>query len=319
MTTATKRKAPKLTAKERVTNEMIKRLEESISNGDPVAPWQKPWKADSYDVTVPTNAITKKEYNNSNFVLLSIMGTFHESNMWAGFQQWSKAGYKINKGSKATNIIRPMSFIDEKTKGTDEEKTITFFKAESVFNYDQVTYAGGGLDPIKATAENKPDKKIRSWNPIKRAEKIASDYISRENITLNFKNVDSAFYATADDSVTLTLQENFKSAEDYYDTYFHELGHSTGSKSRLNRSDITKNYSNNRACRGREELVAELTSSILLNHCGITDFETGKNQETIDNQFAYIRGWIEAFKRDSSLILDSASRAIKASEFIEGV
>ena len=317
MTTGTKRNAPKPTAKERVTNEMIKRLEESIENGDAVAPWQKPWQADKYGTLVPTNAITKKEYSGSNFVWLSILGTTQETNLWAGFQQWKKAGYKID-GKATAYISLPVPYIDPKTKGTEEEKVITFFKSKAVWNYDAVSYVGEGVDPIKAAAETKPDKKTRSWNPIKRAEKIASDYIARENIKLNFKNVDAAFYATADDSVTLTLQENFKSAEDYYDTYFHELGHSTGNKSRLNRSDITKNYSNNKACRGREELVAEFTSSILLSHCGITDFETGKNQETIDNQFAYIRGWIEAFKRDSSLILDSASRAIKASEFIEG-
>ena len=59
MTTSTKRNAPKLTAKERVTNQMIKRLEDSISNGDPVAPWLKPWQADRYDVTVPWNPISK--------------------------------------------------------------------------------------------------------------------------------------------------------------------------------------------------------------------------------------------------------------------
>jgi hypothetical protein len=62
----------------------------------------------------------------------------------------------------------------------------------------------------------------------------------------------------------------FDSVEEYYSTLFHELTHSTGHSTRLNRSTFTDferfgdhNYS-------REELVAEMGAAFLAAYCGIS-------------------------------------------------
>ena len=44
-----------------------------------------------------------------------------------------------------------------------------------------------------------------------------------------------AFYRPSTDEVHLPEREKFKSTQSFYDTAFHEIGHSTGHESRLNR------------------------------------------------------------------------------------
>jgi antirestriction protein ArdC len=103
----------------------------------------------------------------------------------------------------------------------------------------------------------------------------------------------------------------FESVEEYYSTLFHELAHSTGHPTRLNRSSLTDferfgdcNYS-------REELVAEMGAAFL---SGITGIEN----TTINNSAAYLANWLDALKSDSRLVLVAASQAQKAADLILG-
>ena len=101
----------------------------------------------------------------------------------------------------------------------------------------------------------------------------------------------------------------FASVEEYYATRFHELGHSTGAKHRLDRKlegDFgDKDYS-------REELVAEMTAAFLCAHCGI-------DNSVIENSAAYLQGWINILKGDSKLVVIAASQAQKAANLILGI
>jgi antirestriction protein ArdC len=107
-------------------------------------------------------------------------------------------------------------------------------------------------------------------------------------------------------------RDRFSSAEEYYCTLFHELTHSTGHPSRLNRSSLTdferfgdQNYS-------REELVAEMGAAFLSGYCGIEN-------RTISNSAAYLANWLDALKNDSRMVLVAASQAQKAADLILGV
>jgi antirestriction protein ArdC len=107
-------------------------------------------------------------------------------------------------------------------------------------------------------------------------------------------------------------RDRFSSAEEYYSTLFHELTHSTGHPTRLNRSSLTdferfgdQNYS-------REELVAEMGAAFLAGSCGIEN-------RTINNSAAYLANWLGALKNDSRMVLVAASQAQKAADLILGV
>jgi antirestriction protein ArdC len=119
------------------------------------------------------------------------------------------------------------------------------------------------------------------------------------------------FYRPSSDSVHMTPSSAFNSAEGYYSTLLHELVHSTGHASRLNRSGVngtgpvkfgSEDYS-------REELVAELGAAFL---CA----ETGISQPVIENQAAYIRGWLNALQDDPKAIVWAAGKAARAADYI---
>ena len=93
---------------------------------------------------------------------------------------------------------------------------------------------------------------------------------------------------------------------EYYSTAFHELTHSTGHRSRLDRlSRKAEEYS-------REELVAEIGAAALLNHCGIETAGSFKNST------AYIQSWLRALRNDKKMIVSASGAAAKAFEFITG-
>ena len=102
--------------------------------------------------------------------------------------------------------------------------------------------------------------------------------------------------------------QRFHNSEGYYKTLYHELIHSTGHKSRLNR-DLsnyfgTLNY-------GKEELIAELGTAFLCAESGISD-------STIDNSAAYLDNWLSLFRKDKRILISAASQANKASSYILG-
>jgi hypothetical protein len=70
----------------------------------------------------------------------------------------------------------------------------------------------------------------------------------------------------------------------------HELSHSTGHSKRLDRKLYTEPHIFGSAKYGREELIAEMVSCYLTAHAGI-------QPATIENQAAYLAGWITTHPR----------------------
>jgi antirestriction protein ArdC len=101
----------------------------------------------------------------------------------------------------------------------------------------------------------------------------------------------------------------FNSPAEYYHTFFHEMAHSTGHESRLDRLESSGFGSDPYA---REELVAELTAAFLSNAHGI--FATAE-----ENSKAYFKHWAEKLKADKKLIFKASREAQKAFDLIANV
>jgi len=101
----------------------------------------------------------------------------------------------------------------------------------------------------------------------------------------------------------------FVDAPHYYSTLFHELVHSTGHKSRLNRT-FGERFGDERY--SKEELVAEMGAAFLCAIAGIA------NQHTDRNTTAYIQNWIEKLEEDNRLIVHAAANAQSAVDLILG-
>ena len=150
-----------------------------------------------------------------------------------------------------------------------EPDSYFLFRYYSVFNAEQAD----GLPPFDDVAFDN--------EPIERAETIFLGFIGP---TVTFGG-DRAFYSPTTDMVRVPMLDQFESAEAYYSTLYHELVHSTGHESRLNRLEAgfgTGPYA-------KEELVAEMGAAML---CGIAGIE---NQ---DQSAAYVAGWLERLRND---------------------
>ncbi|MFB4165629.1 zincin-like metallopeptidase domain-containing protein [Alteribacillus sp. JSM 102045] len=104
-------------------------------------------------------------------------------------------------------------------------------------------------------------------------------------------------------------KSEFEDINKYYSTLFHEMIHSTGHQSRLERAGITETTHFGSKTYSKEELIAELGASML---CGIT----GIDNTTIDNSASYIHSWLQVLKGDKRLIIQASQQAQKAVQHI---
>ena len=142
------------------------------------------------------------------------------------------------------------------------------------------------------------------------AEAVIHDYIAASGVKLISRESSEAFYRPATDTVVLPLIKQFADTAEYYSTAFHELTHSTGHPSRLNRLTETARFGS--APYSREELCAELGASFILNHLGI------ETPGSFKNNAAYISHWLDVLKEDKRLLVSAAGQADKAVRLILG-
>jgi antirestriction protein ArdC len=125
-------------------------------------------------------------------------------------------------------------------------------------------------------------------------------------------NEPRAYYQPPEDRVNMPKSNLFQSNEEYYSTLFHELAHSTGHKSRLDRDEISKVNLFGSHDYSKEELVAEMGSAFLCGHCSI-------EPSVIENQAAYIQNWLRKLHSNKKWLVYAAAKAQKAADFILGV
>ena len=116
---------------------------------------------------------------------------------------------------------------------------------------------------------------------------------------------DDAYYLPSTDKITLPERSQFVSADAYYATALHEIGHSTGHESRLDR-DLGHPFGSEGYA--REELRAEIASLMLGEELGI-----GHNPE---NHASYVKSWIRVLQDDPREIFRAAADAEKIRVFM---
>ena len=107
--------------------------------------------------------------------------------------------------------------------GETKEVTIPYLKYINVFHVSQVD----GVEPLY--------RKVIQHNPIDEAEEIIINYDNRESITMEDVIGNDAYYAPLRDYLCVPTKEQYENINEYYSTKFHEMVHSTGHHSRLNR------------------------------------------------------------------------------------
>lgn len=270
-----------------IYKEITDRIISQMENG--IIPWQKPWIAGS--TTAAVSHTTGKPYSLLNQMLLGRAGEY------ATFKQIQAAGGRVRKGEKASMIVF-WKWMTVKDEETNEEKEVPFLRYYNVFHISQCE---GLTARFTATLPEAAE-------PDATAEAIIAAYCSKNGVRLNHQDGDRAYYSPASDSITLPHRQQFKETAEYYSTAFHELTHSTGHQSRLNRLDRTAFFGTE--AYSKEELVAEIGAAALVNHAGL------ETTTSFRNNAAYIQNWLGVLKNDKRFIVSAASKAEKAVELI---
>ena len=120
-----------------------------------------------------------------------------------------------------------------------------------------------------------------------------------------------AFYRPSTDEIVLPMRKQFVSTSEYYSTVFHELAHSSGAPTRLNRLNSVAFFGSDEC--SKEELTAEIASCALVNHVGL------ETSTSFRNNAAYIQNWMTVLRGDKLFIVPAAGKAEKAVNFILNV
>ena len=121
---------------------------------------------------------------------------------------------------------------------------------------------------------------------------------------------DTAHYTPAKDVITMPNRESFATSDDFLHTLLHEMSHSTGHESRLNRIGINKAHINNKE-RAFEELIAEMSATFVM-----LDLELNVSNQTISNTVGYVSNWIELLKNKPDVIEDVCDIASHVANYL---
>lgn len=281
---------------------VAEKLIEQLKQG--TAPWQMPWKAGDGGGMMPFNPTTGKRYKGINAIHLLSQG--RDDQRWLTFNQAKAAGAQVRKGEKSTSI-QYWKFEEEQTKRDENNKPVLDGKGDpvkvrvrlerpkmfmaNVFNAEQID----GLPLYQKPAQ--------TWNALERAETILQ--ASGADIR---HGGDRAYYRPSTDNIQLPDKAQFPSADNYYATALHELGHWTGHGSRLDR-DLSHPFGSEGYA--KEELRAEIASMILGDELGI-GHDPGQHA-------SYVQSWIKALQNDPLEIFRAASDAEKIQTFVLGL
>ena len=287
-------------ARQNLVDMYIKSLEEDI------VPWEKLWTVEQ-----PVNAISGKKYKGINNLALSYIAVKkgYKDNRWCTYNQIKKRNWKFKESAVGQGVC-----VEYWSKYNIKERRIYSFKEyeravredpEQEENFRIITkcttvFNGDLIDGIPKQKEKEKE------------QLNTSEYIKNiiDNIGVKYQEFgNSAYYNIANDIVVLPPINTFKNEYGYYSTQLHELAHSTGHKSRLNR-DLSGGFGSPEYA--KEELRAEISSSFLMQKLGLE-----YDEKHLKNHKAYIQNWIDILKDKPNELFKAISDADKIVDYME--
>ncbi len=279
-----------------VTERIINLLEQDV------IPWRQPWSA----AGAPRNLVSNKNYRGVNFFLLS--ATKYVSPFWLTLKQANELGGSVRKGEHGQIVV--FWRIDEAANSNtepDPEELESNAKAQRrfvlrfyrVWNVEQCDLPQALLDKL-------PKIETYQHDSIEAAERIIANMPKPPEIV---RQGSKAFYSVLTDRVTLPPRELFVNAEEEACTALHEISHAVGAPKRLNRESIAEAAPFGSPIYATEELIAEMSAAYLCAEAGISP-------AVVQNQAAYIQGWLTTLRNDKRLVVIAAAKAQRAADYI---
>jgi antirestriction protein ArdC len=222
-----------------------------------------------------------------NLFLLS--ATKYVSPFWLTMKQANELGGTVRRGEHSQIVVFwKVDEIANAETQTDPDSDEAGRKSRRhfllryyrLFNLEQ-------CELPKAVLDRLPRIDMHHHDPIEACEKILANMPNPPEIVHAGHR---AFYSPASDRVTMPPRGLFDGAEEYWSTFWHECGgHATGHPKRLNRRSINEAAPFGSPIYSFEELVVECSAAYLCPEAGISP-------AVIDNQTAYIQGWLKKWR-----------------------
>lgn len=316
-------------ALQRFAEMLIKRMEEMQKD------WHKGWIGGGSMFGLPQN-ISGRTYEGSNAFLLFLhtAGNGYKAPVYMTYGQLHKEGAHVLKGEKAVPVFKwGFSIKDKDGKKvteeefhnmTDDEKKECnrrpFLKIYPEFNIDQTNMSEVNKEKYDAVVSQFRKTDVPTITDGMYVNKAIDRMMEKQEWVCKIqydKEEKGAYYNPAKDIVVLPTkaqfrihpddpEECFKDGQEYYGTALHEMAHSTGHPSRLDRLKPAAFGSPEYA---KEELVAELTSAMVGNTLGF-------DRRISDNNVAYLQNWTSALRKEPKFIVSVMADVNKASRII---
>lgn len=316
-------------ALQRFAEMLIKRMEEMQKD------WHKGWIGGGSMFGLPQN-ISGRTYEGSNAFLLFLhtAENGYKAPVYMTYGQLYKEGAHVLKGEKAVPVFKWGFSIKDKDgkKVTEEEfhnmtddekkecKRRPFLKIYPEFNIDQTNMSEVNKEKYDAVVSQFRKTDAPTITDGMYVNKAIDRMMEKQEWVCKIqydKEEKGAYYSPAKDIVVLPTkaqfrihpddpEECFKDGQEYYGTALHEMAHSTGHPSRLDRLKPAAFGSPEYA---KEELVAELTSAMVGNTLGF-------DRRISDNNVAYLQNWTSALRKEPKFIVTVMADVNKASRII---
>ena len=315
---------------------MVKAIEQAISLSK--EQWKNPCPFVQGQEQGPYNYATGKAYDGVNVLMLNLRQVIngYSDGAWLTFNQVKAIAEKtglnirVKKGEKASEVVFWKKWLkvvrlteeedteeeeEEETEETTEEEkkdksvflTKWVLKSYYVFNVEQVEWDGYDYSAKlkKQTLVPRDEVVLASMDSalsfLTKKYKGGAPKVVESDTTVNY-------YSPSIDTVVTCHHEAFSTADEFFSTLAHELGHSTGHASRLDRKANGRFGSSSYA---KEELVAETTALMCCASVGLLS--------TYENSIAYLKSWLKAVKENADSIVWAFKEASKATSWILGL
>lgn len=294
--------------------QLVDKVLENLEKGNLF--WTKGWVSGA-----PESAITGKKYRGINNLLLSIisMSENYDDNRWATFNQMEEKGWTFKKDEDGKSVAKNKGVTIEYYEMRDKETKKRFDRSilDGMTAEEQREYMDKNVYWLRkyyrvfncALMDGVPQKEKPQINDNDKNDRVESilDYWDKNEAKIVYGG-SQAFYKSSTDEVHLPSRGDFKSMQEFYSTALHEIGHSTGHESRLNR-DLSGGFGSETYA--LEELRAEIASIFMEQ-----DLEIEPSEGRLQNNAAYIQSWKDEITDNPNALFTAIADADKIAKYV---
>jgi len=219
-------------------------------------------------------------------------------------ENYAKDGEKISK-VQFEKLTKGMSFSEMKDKGFEAKRglrTYRVFPIEKVKHLLPQSY----IDklPYFAKQEVLANQTMSEAEQDSAFVQNAELIIDAMGVPVIEKDEDRAYYSVKEDHIVIPPRDKFKSDKARFAVILHELSHSTGHPTRLDRK--LDNPFGSQAY-AKEELIAETATLFMCLDQGL---------ETFNSHAAYLESWTQQFADQKKALLSVCKQAKEAQNYI---